>query len=193
VWRWRGSPLCRPTDLAEAWAALVAGVLILLVAPASGLLAGVRADASLQHEVRLQQRHRVTGVVLRPLHGPRADGGTAAASGYPGPVLVPASWTAPDGSRCTGRTTTARGAAGPGDRFPLWTDGRGRIVNRPLEPATASVQAALTGLGAAVLVATLAHCGRLLVVRRLVRQRYEHLDRAWAKADPEWGRTDAGG
>lgn len=42
LWRWRGNPLRRGTDLAEAWVALTALVLILSVAPLIGVLAGVR-------------------------------------------------------------------------------------------------------------------------------------------------------
>lgn len=194
MWRWRGSPLCRPTDRVEAWVALAAVVLIAFVAPVAGLTAGVRTDASLQREVRLQhaQRHGTTAVVLKSARELRT-GGEEAGSGYPGPATVLASWTAYDGSRHTGRTTTLRRVAEPGDTFPLWTDDRGRIVNRPVDAAAARARAALTGFGAAVLVAALAHSGRRLVVRRLTRQRYELLDRTWAKVGPEWGRTGAGG
>ncbi|MEU8888536.1 hypothetical protein [Streptomyces sp. NPDC048442] len=193
VWRWRDSPLCRSTDLAEAWVALAALLLIAVAAPAAGLAAGLRANASLQHAVRVQQqeRHKTTGVVLRPLREQLTEAKAGAA--YPGPVGVLARWTAHDGSRHTGRATTLRKAAAPGDTFPLWTDGRGRIVNRPVDASTAAVQAALTGLGAAALTGGLAHCAGLLVVRRLVQRRYERLDRAWAKVGPEWGRTGAGG
>ncbi|MFI0980542.1 hypothetical protein ACH4SP_26485 [Streptomyces sp. NPDC021093] len=195
VWRWRGSPLCRPTDLVEAWVALVALLLIAFAAPAAGLAVGLRANASLQHAVRVQQqeRHATTGVVVRPLRAPRADGGDGTGAGYAGPVGVLARWTAYDGSRHTGEATTLRRAAQPGDTFPLWTDDRGRIVNRPVDPATAAAQAALTGCGTAALVGGLAHGAGLLVVRRLVQRRYERLDREWAEVGPEWGRTGAGG
>ncbi|MGW7413989.1 Rv1733c family protein [Streptomyces sp. NPDC054863] len=195
VWRWRDSPLRRGTDLVEAWVALGALLLIVFAAPAAGLAVGLRANASLQHAVRVQQqeRHATTGLVLRPLREQRTYGEAEAGAGYPGPVGVLARWTAYDGSRHTGRATTARRTADPGDTFPLWTDDRGRIVNRPVDASTAAVQAALTGIGAAALAGGLAHGARLLVVRRLVQRRYEHLDRAWAKAGPEWGRTGAGG
>ncbi|MFJ6698990.1 hypothetical protein ACIQM4_23315 [Streptomyces sp. NPDC091272] len=195
VWRWRDSPLRRGTDLVEAWAALVALLLIVLAAPAAGLAVGLRTNASLQHAARVQhhERHETQGVVLRPLRERRADGGAGTSTGYAGPVGVLARWTAHDGTRHTGRATTLNRAADPGDTFPMWTDGHGRIVNRPLDASTAAAQAALTGLGAAATVAALAHCARLLVVRRLMQRRYERLDRAWAKVGPEWGRTGAGG
>ncbi|MFI5804751.1 hypothetical protein [Streptomyces sp. NPDC051561] len=195
VWRWRHSPLCRPTDRAEAWVALFAVLVIALAAPVLGLLAGLRADTSLQHQVRLQQQHRheARGVVLRTLRDQarRADDG--AGTGYAGPVSVMARWTAYDGVEHTGRATTVRGAADPGDTFRVWTDDRGRITGRPADTATATTQAALTGFGAAALLAGLAHGSRLLVVRRLTQRRYARLDRAWAKVGPEWGRTGTGG
>ncbi|MFB9519172.1 Rv1733c family protein [Streptomyces cremeus] len=195
VWRWRHSPLCRPTDRAEAWVALVALVLIGVAAPAVGLVTGLRANASLQREVVEQhrERHATTGTVLRPAREGSRPGGAQAGAGYAGPVTVPASWTAPDGSARTGRVATVRGSAEPGDTFPLWTDDRGRLVNRPVTASTATAQAALTGFGAGAVSAGLAHCVRLLVVRRLMRRRYERLDRAWAKVGPEWGRAGTGG
>ncbi|MFF0744684.1 hypothetical protein ACFYVL_30220 [Streptomyces sp. NPDC004111] len=195
VWRWRGSPLCRPTDRAEAWVALVAVLVIVLVAPLAGLFVGLRADARLQHEVRVQhrERHATTGVVLRAVRERTADGGVAVSTGYPGPVSVLARWTGHDGREHTGRATTLRRAAEAGDTVPLWTDDRGRLVNRPVDSGTAAAQAALIGLGAAVVPAALAHGARRLVVRRLARRRYARLDREWAEVGPEWGRTGTGG
>jgi len=52
LWRWRRNPLCRATDLAEAWVALVALVLIAVVAPVTGALVGAAADGSLQQAAR---------------------------------------------------------------------------------------------------------------------------------------------
>jgi hypothetical protein len=79
-----------------------------------------------------------------------------------------------------------------GDTFTLWTDRAGRIVNRPLDAATVQVHAALAGFGAALASAGLIECVRRLVVWRLMRRRFERLDRAWAKAGPDWGRMGAG-
>ncbi|CAM5502325.1 hypothetical protein SSPIM334S_07791 [Streptomyces spiroverticillatus] len=195
VWRWRHSPLCRPTDLAEAWVALVALVLIAVVAPATGLVTGLRANSALQQEVVQQQRerHETTGVVLRPVREVRHSGDAEVGAGYAGPVTVQASWTAYDGSKHSGPASTIRRSAQPGDTFPLWTDDRGRIVNRPVDASTAVAQAALTGFGTFAVLCGLAHCVRLLVVRRLMHRRYERLDRAWSKVGPEWGRTGTGG
>ncbi|MFJ2742413.1 hypothetical protein ACIO3O_22430 [Streptomyces sp. NPDC087440] len=195
MWRWRHNPLCRRTDRAEAWVALLALVLIAFLAPAAGLVAGLRTNSALQHEVVQQhrERHGTTGTVLRPVREVRRSGDAEAGAGYAGPVTVLARWTAYDGSKHTGRASTVRRSAEPGDTFPLWTDDRGRIVNRPVDASTATAQAVLMGFGAFAVLAGLAHCVRLLVVRRLMHRRYERLDRAWAKVGPEWGRTGAGG
>ncbi|CAM5252441.1 hypothetical protein SVIOM342S_03746 [Streptomyces violaceorubidus] len=40
LWRWRGNPLCRASDLAEAWVALTALLLTVFVAPLTGVLVG---------------------------------------------------------------------------------------------------------------------------------------------------------
>ncbi|MCX5207108.1 hypothetical protein OG897_37600 [Streptomyces sp. NBC_00237] len=195
VWRWRHSSLRRTTDLVEAWVALAALLLIAVASPATGLAVGLRVNASLQHQVAQQheERHETTGVVLRPVRATRTTGDAEVGAGYAGPVVVLARWTAHDGSKHTGRASTVLRAAEPGDTFPLWTDDAGRIVNRPVDARTATAQAALSGFGAFAVLASVAHCARLLVVRRLMQRRYARLDRAWARVGPEWGRTGAGG
>lgn len=57
---------------------------------------------------------------------------------------------------------------------------------------TAHRHAALAGLGAALLTVGLVEVGRRLIVWRMVRERYNRIDRAWAKAGPDWGRTGTG-
>ncbi|MYW43591.1 hypothetical protein GT346_09660, partial [Streptomyces sp. SID161] len=56
LWRWRRNPLRRTTDLAEAWVALVALLLITVAAPVIGCLVGASTGASLQRSAR-EQRH----------------------------------------------------------------------------------------------------------------------------------------
>ncbi|MGW4148547.1 Rv1733c family protein, partial [Streptomyces albogriseolus] len=69
LWRWRRNPLRRATDLAEAWLALTALLLVTLAAPLIGVLSGIAAHTSLQRSVRAQQqsRHVVTAAVVREL------------------------------------------------------------------------------------------------------------------------------
>jgi F0F1-type ATP synthase membrane subunit c/vacuolar-type H+-ATPase subunit K len=194
LWRWRHNPLCRTTDLAEAWAALVALLLIAVVAPVTGCLVGASAEASLQRSARQQQhaRHLVTATVVRRLGGalPESDPETASGRGARSRVL--ARWTAPDGTPQHGPALADLASPHRGDRFGLWTDPHGRITTRPLDSATATAHAVLAGLGAGLLTAALAESGRRLTVWRLVRRRYARWDQAWDRAGPDWGKAGTG-
>ncbi len=193
LWRWRRNPLCRATDLAEAWVALAGLLLILSVAPLLGVLAGGAAQDTLQRSVRAQHesRHRVTATVVRPLErSALAVDPEGAGESLRSRVL--AGWTAPDGARHEGPVTAGLDDPGPGDRFGLWTDERGRAVARPLDGATATTHAVLAGTGAALAAAALVEAARRTAVRRMVRARYARLEREWERAGPDWGRTGAG-
>ncbi|MEW2447036.1 hypothetical protein AB0896_05670 [Streptomyces parvulus] len=193
LWRWRHNPLCRATDLAEAWVALAGLLLILSVAPLLGVLAGGAAQDTLQRSVRAQHesRHRVTATVVRPLErsaltvDPEGAGESLRSR-------VLADWTAPDGSRHEGPVTVGLDDPDAGDRFGLWTDDRGHAVARPLDGATATTHAVLAGTGAALAAAALVEACRRVAVRRMVRARYARLEREWERAGPDWGRTGAG-
>ncbi|MFI9768910.1 hypothetical protein ACIHJG_18850 [Streptomyces sp. NPDC052415] len=195
LWRWRHNPLRRATDLAEAWVALCALLLLLVLAPVAGALVGAAAQEALQESVREQRasRHQVTATVTGTLGDspPDADPETAA-TGREVRTRVLADWTAPDGTERHGAVTTRIDDPQPGDRFPLWTDRQGRIAARPLDSATATTHAVLAGFGAALLVTGLVESARRLIVWRMVRRRYARWDRAWERAGPDWGRTGAG-
>ncbi|MFF0777165.1 hypothetical protein [Streptomyces sp. NPDC003720] len=194
LWRWRGNPLRRATDLTEAWVALVALVLIAVAAPVTGALVGVTAHGSLQRSAREQQRerHLVTATVVRRLGGApvETDPDTSAVGDAHSRVL--AEWTAPDGRHRRGAALAKLRSPDAGDRFALWTDRHGRVTTRPLDSPTATTHAVLAGLGAALLTAGLIECGRRLVVWRMVRRRYARWDRAWDRAGPDWGKAGTG-
>ncbi|MEU8679361.1 hypothetical protein [Streptomyces sp. NPDC048560] len=195
VWRWRRNPLRRATDRAEAWAALLALLLMLLAAPATGWACGSLTDDALQQSVRAQraERHSTKAVVVRRVDRPGQFGGDAGvASEHAGQTSVVARWRTPDGRARTGRASTASRVTAPGSQVRIWTDDRGRPVLRPMDSATARTHAALAGFGVFLLVAGLVEAVRRLVVWRLVLQRYAQWDRAWAKAGPDWGRTGTG-
>ncbi|MEV5974109.1 hypothetical protein [Streptomyces sp. NPDC051921] len=194
LWRWRHNPLRRTTDLAEAWVALTAAVLLCLAVPLAGFAAGVSANTSLQRSVRMQQQERVPTVARVVRTADEAVGErTAELAGEQRlrPAVV-ADWTAPDGSRRTGTVTTAREHAHPGDMFPLYTDRSGRAVTPPMAAGTARAHALIAGLTVALLTGFLVETARRLVVHRLMQRRYARLDRAWAQAGPDWGRTGTG-
>ncbi|MGW2645906.1 Rv1733c family protein [Streptomyces sp. NPDC001393] len=194
LWRWRHNPLRRATDLAEAWVALVAMVLIALAAPVVGCLVGTAAQDSLQRSVREQRhtRHLVTATVVRDLvEAPlETDPDTTAARESRNRVL--AAWTAPDGTLQHGPALANLKSPRPGDHFGLWTDPHGRITTRPLDSPTATTHAVLAGIGAALLITGLVEGGRRLAVWRMVRSRYARWDQAWDRAGPDWGKAGTG-
>ncbi|MEU1012407.1 hypothetical protein [Streptomyces sp. NPDC005890] len=194
LWRWRHNPLRRTTDLAEAWVALVALLLIAVAAPVAGCLVGAAAQNSLQRSARQQQhaRHLVTATVVRDLGGvmPETDPDTSSARETHSRVL--ASWAGPDGTAQHGPVLADLQSPHRGDRFSLWTDPHGRITTRPLDSATATTHAVLAGVGTALLAAGLVEGGRRLTVWRLVRRRYARWDQAWDRAGPDWGKAGTG-
>ncbi|MFI2204960.1 hypothetical protein ACH47Z_30075 [Streptomyces sp. NPDC020192] len=194
LWRWRRNPLRRATDLAEAWVALVALVLISVAAPVTGCLVGAVAQDSLQRTVREQQHthHLVTALVVRDLGEtpPETDPDVTAAREPRHRVL--ADWTAPDGTRQHGAALANLKSPHPGDHFGLWTDADGRITTRPLDSPTATTHAVLAGFGAALLIAGLVEGVRRLTVWRMVRRRYARWDQAWDRAGPDWGKAGTG-
>ncbi|WP_212765072.1 hypothetical protein [Streptomyces sp. I05A-00742] len=193
TWRWRPNPLRRPTDVLESWIGVAALVLMLVVGPLAGLLAGSSAHAVLRQTAREQRSHRhlVSAVALhaQPVKGVTGD--REGAAGRDGYHRILARWTCPDGSSRTG-LVPLRGVGVPGRRFPLWTDDRGRIAGRPMDDATAAVHASLAGAGAAAGAAGAVQGLRRLVLWRITRRRYERWDRAWERAGQTWGRADAG-
>lgn len=194
LWRWRRNPLCRGTDLAEAWVALAALLLLLFAAPAAGALVGGAVQDALQQSVRDQhrERHPVTAVVVRRVDRPVLEADSETATGRGVRSRVVAEWTGPDGTRHHGPVMAGPRSFRPGDRFTLWTDAHGGIVARPLDPATATTHAVLAGSGTALAAAGLVEGGRRLIVRRMLRRRYARWDQAWDRAGPDWGRTGTG-
>lgn len=195
LWRWRHNPLRRTTDLVEAWVAFAAVLMLTVAVPLIGWTSGRAADAGLQESVRVQEArtHLTTARVLHPEAAPRR--GAAAGEAAPDDRArrtVLAEWRAADGSRRTGTIVTGSLTADPGDTFRMWTDDSGTAVARPVDRETARVRAVLAGLGAAAAAAAIVEGGRRLFVWRLIQRRYAVLDRAWAKAGPDWGRTGTG-
>ncbi|MEU0005801.1 hypothetical protein ABZ079_16325 [Streptomyces sp. NPDC006314] len=194
LWRWRHNPLCRPTDLAEAWVALVALLLIAVAAPVTGCLVGAAAQDSLQRSVREQQHTRrlVTATVVRDLGEAPLETDPDTTSAHVARSRVVAGWTAPDGTRLHGPVLADLKSPRPGDHFGLWTDPHGRITTRPLDSPTATTHAVLAGIGAALVTAALVEGGRRLTVWHMVRGRYARWDQAWDRAGPDWGKAGTG-
>ncbi|MEU0835366.1 hypothetical protein [Streptomyces sp. NPDC005969] len=195
VWRWRHNPLRRATDRREAWMALVALLLMAVAAPALGWLCGSLMDDVLQESVRIQraQRHDTTAVVVRRASGaPHLVSDPEVSSERATQTSVVARWKAPDGTARSGTVATSSKNTGPGSRVRIWTDLDGHPALRPMDVPTARTHAALAGFGAMLLGVALIEGGRRLTVWRMVQRRYARLDRAWAEAGPDWGRTGTG-
>ncbi|MFD6276191.1 hypothetical protein ACFWFI_11575 [Streptomyces sp. NPDC060209] len=194
--RWRRNPVCRATDRHEAWVALVALLLMLLVAPVLGWKAGSLTDDALQRTVRAQheQRHLTAAVVVRASSGRSrfAQDPEAAVTEGSMRTSVVADWLAPDGTARTGTVSTASTGTAPGARIRIWTDDRGNTAMRPMDTSTAHTHAVLAGIGVALLAGGLTETARRLVVWRMMQRRYARLDRAWAEVGPDWGRTGTG-
>jgi hypothetical protein len=194
LWRWRRNPLRRATDLAEAWVALAALVLVAVAAPVVGCLVGAAAQDSLQRSVREQRhtRHFVTATVVRDLGEAPLETDPDTTPSRESRSRVLADWTAPDGTHRHGPALADLKSPHTGDHFGLWTDPHGRITTRPLDSPTATTHAVLAGIGAALLVAGLVEGGRRLTVWRMVRSRYARWDQAWDRAGPDWGKAGTG-
>nr|WP_205615210.1 hypothetical protein [Streptomyces harenosi] len=194
MWRWRRNPLCRATDLAEAWVTLAALLLTLLVAPVAGVLAGGAAQDAQQRFVREQRaaRHPVMATVVREVERAAVDLDPETGAAQELRTRVLAGWTAPDGTERRAAVATSLRAPRAGDRFRIWTDGQGRMAAPPPDPATVATHAVLAGFGAALVAAGCVEAARRLAVWRMARRRYARLDRAWDRTGPDWGRTGTG-
>lgn len=174
--------------------ALAAVLLIVLSVPVVGWCCGALTDRTLERAVQNQhrQRHATTALVVRTLPGPAVSANPDGSADGSTRSRVLANWTATDGSRHTGVLIAGKLHNKPGDKLPIWTDDHGTVVNRPLDTTTARAHAVLAGIAAAGAAAGLVVGAQQLIVWRLVHRRYARLDRAWAEAGPDWGRTGTG-
>ncbi|MFE7896898.1 hypothetical protein ACFU3E_05005 [Streptomyces sp. NPDC057424] len=186
LWRWRSNPLRRRSDRAEALIVLVAWILAALGGVITGLAAAGAVDRSLARE---RAESQAVQAVLTE-QAPKAPQVTKEGSGGD-TVRATVRWTDPDGSRHTGRAEVEPAAAA-GTRTTVWTDRTGELVDAPLAPAEAMVQASGTGVlagagaGTAVWV-----CGRL-VRMRLDRRRLAEWDAEWERVGPQWRKRMTG-
>lgn len=193
LWRWRGNPLYRRTDRVEGWLALCAVLLMAVGAPVAGWAGGVLAFRELQQTARDQARDRhpvwatADRIVPRPPSAPDPDAPTE----QDGRVRVVAVWRGARGGTHVG-TVETDARVGPGDRFRLWVDRRGRPVSRPLSAETASSQALLAGLASGGGAVGLVELARRLAMRRLAQLRAARLDQEWLRLGPDPGRAGAG-
>ncbi|MGW8379409.1 hypothetical protein [Streptomyces sp. ODS28] len=179
LWRWRRNQLKRGTDRVEAWAVLVAALLLVVGGPTAGL-ATDRALRDGFAEQRAERQHR-TAVLLRDVpERPRTREETG-----DGLVEAPVHW---HDARGTPRTASARVEYGQraGSRVDIWTGPDGSLAARPPGPAEAAFQSAVLGIAAG-----LAWCAAVVMLRSWVRTRLDRVrmrlwERDWARTGPLW-------
>ncbi len=193
AWRWRHNPLRRRTDRVEAWVALAAALLVAFGATTAGWLAGRATQGTLLATVRIQhqQRHLQWVTVDRLVSRTPLDPDPETSSQRDAHRRVVARWTGRDGTAHMGQLAAPRPVE-TGERFRIWTDGRGRVVPRPMDASTAGTHAVLAGLGTTAGVGMMIEGARRLIVWLLMVRRFRRWDEAWERAGQDWGRAGAG-
>ncbi|MFF9773923.1 hypothetical protein ACF1HJ_09650 [Streptomyces sp. NPDC013978] len=184
LWRWRRNPLKRRSDVAEAWIAVTAAAMLLLIVPAVGVMtAGVGERSALDQAEGL---HRTAARLVEDAPATPSRFSEMADDR----VRATVRWTLPDGSPRTGETSVAAGSKA-GSSTTVWLDDAGRLRPAPPTPAQAHSQGAalgvIAGAGVCVLVAGIWWAVR---VRLDVRRRAQW-DRAWAEFNSRRGHRHA--
>ncbi|GGQ65323.1 hypothetical protein GCM10010250_41910 [Streptomyces althioticus] len=181
--RRRRGPLCRRSDVVEAWTAVAVTVLLCLTVPLAGVLTTrwTYADARAAADEQRADRHRVRAEVLERPSKAQASSGSERRNATRATVR----WTDPDGGV---RTALARVPAHvrPGEPVHVWLDSRGREVLPPVDDASVwqyGVGMGTLAAGSTAAVLLLAHRA---VRRAALRRRLEEWERDWARTGPLW-------
>ncbi|MGW3381318.1 Rv1733c family protein [Streptomyces albogriseolus] len=185
-WRWRDNPLCRRTDVAEAWLLIATAVLALVLSGFAGLAAAGAVGASLD-----DRRARTSTVPAVLVENARDAAPAPVSENGDGGVWAEVRWTASDGSRHTGRAEVPADSE-KGDQVTVHTDGDGRLVSAPPEGAEAHFQIVMSGItvffvtGGMVLL-----CGWIARARLRLR-RLDLWEAEWRQVEPSWRRRMTG-
>ncbi|MFJ3640528.1 hypothetical protein ACIPRD_12310 [Streptomyces sp. NPDC090108] len=184
-WRWRPNPLRRRSDVVEAWTFVVVAVLLFVVAPLTGVAAGLRAHGTAEGHARTQraERHAVRAVVL----GRTDEQLPLVRDDRRHPYRAEVRWSEPG----TGsRTAAARVPAGTraDDVVTVWFDGRGRNVSPPPDAVAVWQHAVSIGLCAAGGAAGTVLAAHAVQRRVALRHRLDEWEREWALTGPRWSR-----
>ena len=180
LWRWRRNPLKRRCDVVEAWAGMVAGVVMAVGAPLTGIAAADAMHTSLTEQNR--ERHRVSAVLERD--APSVDAAHSSGTN-PDEVRAPVQWKGADGREHSAQVVVAAGTD-RGTAVPVWVDGRERVTEPPLGRLEMTVQTDIMGGAAAgglCVLALVAHRG----LRAGLDAHRSHLwQREWEQVGPQW-------
>ncbi|WP_329173171.1 Rv1733c family protein [Streptomyces sp. NBC_01477] len=179
LWRLRSNPLRRRSYAVEAWTFLAVG----LVAMAGAILAGALSAQHLEDRYTQQRLERHSTRAVLTEDAPDASGAGSR-------VLVPARWTAPDGTSRTGSVKAVIGSA-RGTQVSVWADTRGALMTDPLSAPGAQIQADVIGGWTALAIFTGAVLGCGTTARLLNRRRATQWAAEWAAVGPQWDHRDA--
>ena len=181
LWRPDGNPLRRTADRVEGAVMALLIAVFLCGAPLAALAAGRAAAAAgerIQHAQATWQR--VAAVLLK--NAPSKTHPMFQASLE---SLVPARWTAPDGTPRTGQIYAPAGAKA-GSTVLVWANGSGRLTTVPLQPGDVGEEIALAASLATVAVAAVLAMLGLFVRWLLDRRRLAVWDARWKATGPQW-------
>jgi len=181
LWRPDGNPLRRTADRVEAAVMALLIAAFLAGAPLAALAAGHAAAVTGSRIEHAQAGwHQVPAVLLQ----------NASASSHPMfqvalESLVPARWTAPDGTPRTGEIYAPVGAKA-GSTVTVWADRSGQLTPIPLQPGDVGEEIALAASLATVAVAGVLAAIGLAARWVLDRRRLAAWDARWKATGPQW-------
>ena len=181
LWRPDGNPLRRTADRVEGVVIAVLVAAFLTGAPLAALAAGHAAAVTGSRIEHAQASwHTVPAVLLR-----NAVADSHAMFQASLAALVPARWTAPDGTPRTGDIYAPSGARA-GSKVLVWADGSGRLTDVPLRPGDVAEEIALAASLTTMAVAAVLVAIGLLARWVLDRRRLAAWDARWKTTGPQW-------
>ncbi len=185
-WRWRDNPLCRRSDVAEAWLLIATAVLALVLSGFAGLAAAGAVGASLD-----DRRARTSTVPAVLVENARDAAPAPVSENGDGGVWAEVRWTASDGSRHTGRAEVPADGE-KGDQVTVHTDGDGRLVSAPPEGAEAHFQIVMSGITVFFVTAGMVLLCGWIARARLRLRRLDLWEAEWRQVEPSWRRRMTG-
>ncbi|MFE0349265.1 Rv1733c family protein [Streptomyces griseoluteus] len=185
--RRRHNPLRRRSDVVEDCVVVIVAVLLCVVAPLTGTVAGLFTyDRARTHaEEQRAERQPVRAVVAgRPASRPSVHGDR----GHVHRAEV--RWTEP-GRRTRTAVADVRAGTRAGDTVTVWLDSRGRMVAPPPNDVAVWQHTVGIGLGVAGGTAAIVLLARAVERRVALRHRLAEWERAWARTGPAWTRRRA--
>jgi hypothetical protein len=180
-WRPDSNPLRRTADRVEGAVMVMLIAAFLFGAPLAALAAGHAAAVTGSRIEHAQAGwHRVAAVLLRSGSAKTEPMFQASLES-----LVPARWTAPDGTPRTGEIYAPVGAKA-GSTVVVWADGSGRLTDVPLQRGDVTEEIALAASLATVAVAAVLATIGLLARWVLDRRRLAAWDARWKATGPQW-------